>query len=134
MQELAEGEIYHGNIHDLPTTFFKYASRTAKNRAKLCHSFSLYLDDVASTEDSFGKSLTKNIATSQSNDHSKEDWPKDVINAYENICISSERLGKQHTGLSLCISQSVARTLHDHARDSSRRIQELETLVCNNII
>lgn len=46
-------------INGKPAMYFKYAARTAKHRAQLCHNFSVYLEDVVTIEENFGKSLLK---------------------------------------------------------------------------
>jgi len=113
------------NIYEAPHVYFKYAAREAKARAKLCEMYSSYFDDLAFAEDVFGKNVLKSGSSNRS--QSKDQWPVETNNAWDQLYTTSERLGKQHIGFSLCISQSIARELYDHGRSSSRRVQEIET-------
>lgn len=59
----------------------------------------------------------------------KEDWPVETNRVLDQIHITSEKIGKQHIGYSLCVSQSIAREFNEHAKTNGRKIQEIELKV-----
>jgi hypothetical protein len=46
-------------IHEAPATFFRIAVRESRARAKLCEQYAAVLDELATTEEVFGKNIVK---------------------------------------------------------------------------
>lgn len=47
----------------------------------------------------------------------------------EQVHTSTEKVGKQHIGYSLCVSQSISREFSEYAKSNSRKIHDLELKV-----
>ena len=47
----------------------------------------------------------------------------------DQLQITTEKIGKQHIGYSLCISQSISRDFSEYVKSTSKRINELESKV-----
>lgn len=56
----------------------------------------------------------------------KEDWPVETNRVLDQIHITSEKLGKQHIGYSLCISQSIAREFNEYSKINGKKLNDLE--------
>jgi hypothetical protein len=59
----------------------------------------------------------------------KDDWPIETNHTLDQLQTTTEKIGKQHLGYSLCISQSISRDFGEYARTTTRRINELELKV-----
>lgn len=59
----------------------------------------------------------------------KDDWPMETNRLLDQLQITTEKIGKQHIGYSLCISQSISRDFADYVKSTSKRINELESKV-----
>ena len=46
--------------------------------------------------------------------------------------MTSERLGKQHIGFSICISQSVGRAFTNFSVENKAKVQDILAQVCGN--
>jgi hypothetical protein len=59
----------------------------------------------------------------------REEWPVVPNKVWDQIGTTMERLGKQHIGFHLCVSQSIARGLNSLGSSISKQAQELEAEV-----
>jgi hypothetical protein len=59
----------------------------------------------------------------------KDDWPVETNHILDQLQTTTEKIGKQHIGYSLCISQSISRDFAEFAKSTTRRINELESKV-----
>jgi hypothetical protein len=59
----------------------------------------------------------------------RDDWPIETNNVLDQLHVTTEKVGKQHIGYSLCISQSIAREFIEHAKATTKRISDLELKV-----
>jgi hypothetical protein len=64
-----------------------------------------------------------------SNCRVKEEWPVVPNKVWDLIGTTLERLGKQHIGFHLCVSQSIARGLTSLGSSISKQSQDLEAEV-----
>ena len=55
----------------------------------------------------------------------RSEWTLSAQPAWENIFTITEKLGKQHIGFSICISQSVGRTFLNFAMDHKNKVQDI---------
>lgn len=68
-------------------------------------------------------------AGSNSLAQSKSDWPSCTNGTWNNICVFSEKLGKQHIGYATCLSQSVARSFVEHGKDHVSELNAMDVKV-----
>jgi hypothetical protein len=60
---------------------------------------------------------------------SKSDWPSRTNGAWNNICVFSEKLGKQHIGYATCLSQSIARSFSEHSKSSVAELTAIDVKI-----